>query len=84
MQVKASGGLPELEGSRSASRVGGAIRRRRQRQPRRGAGAPQAMAAPVAAVQRLFEACREVFNGADPGAVPPPAGIERVKSVLGN
>ena len=42
------------------------------------------MAAPVAAVQRLFEACREVFNDAGPGAVPPPAGIERVKAVLGN
>ncbi|CAL4965731.1 unnamed protein product [Urochloa decumbens] len=83
MQVEASSGLPELEGSRSASRGGGAIRRRRQRRPRRGAGAPQAMAAPAAAaVQRLFEACREVFNGAAPGAVPPPAGIERVKSVL--
>jgi cysteamine dioxygenase len=42
------------------------------------------MAAPAAAVQRLFEACREVFDGANPGAVPPPARIERVKSALGN
>jgi len=63
----------------------GVVGRRRQRRPRRGAGAaPQAMASPVAAVQRLFEACREVFNDAGPGAVPPPAGIERVKAVLGN
>ncbi|PAN32650.1 hypothetical protein PAHAL_5G502600 [Panicum hallii] len=83
MRVEAIGGLPELEGSRSESWVGGAIRRRRQRRPRHGAGAaPQAMATPVAAVQRLFEACREVFNDAGPGAVPPPAGIERVKAVL--
>ncbi|XP_066308272.1 plant cysteine oxidase 1-like [Miscanthus floridulus] len=40
------------------------------------------MAAPATAVQRLFEACREVFTGAGPGAVPPPAGVERIKSVL--
>lgn len=86
MQVEASCGVPELEGSStSASTGGGAIRRRRQRRPRRGAGAPQTtMAAPAAAVQRLFEACREVFDGANPGAVPPPARIERVKSALGN
>lgn len=81
MLVEAAGVLTELEGgggSRLASRDGGSIRRRRQRRPRRGA-----VAAP-AAVQRLFEACREVFNGVTPGAVPPLAGIERVKSVLGN
>ncbi|KAF8705753.1 hypothetical protein HU200_030956 [Digitaria exilis] len=79
MLVEAAGVLTELEGgggSRLASRDGGSIRRRRQRRPRRGA-----VAAP-AAVQRLFEACREVFNGVTPGAVPPLAGIERVKSVL--
>ncbi|CAD6344112.1 unnamed protein product [Miscanthus lutarioriparius] len=40
------------------------------------------MAAPATAVQRLFEACREVFTGTGPGAVPPPAGVERIKSVL--
>jgi plant cysteine oxidase len=42
------------------------------------------MAALATVVQRLFEACREVFTGAGPGAVPPPADVERIKSVLGN
>ncbi|KXG31656.1 plant cysteine oxidase 2 isoform X1 [Sorghum bicolor] len=84
MRVESSGGVPELEDSRWAPRDAGAQGRRRQRQrrPRRGAGAPQPMAAPATAVQRLFEACREVFTGAGPGAVPPPAGVERIKSVL--
>ncbi|WVZ72617.1 hypothetical protein U9M48_021047 [Paspalum notatum var. saurae] len=83
MRAEAAGGFPELEDSRLASSGAGALRRRRQRRQRRGAGAPQAqaMAAPPA-VQRLYEACREVFTGAAPGAVPPPAGIERIKSVL--
>lgn len=77
-------GLPELEDCRWAPREAGSAHRRRRSGP--GAGAPQAMAAPPAtAVQRLFEACREVFTGAGgPGAVPPPAGVERIKSVLGN
>ncbi|KAL6838750.1 hypothetical protein ACP4OV_031464 [Aristida adscensionis] len=80
MRVEAADGHPELDGSRSA----GALRRRRRgRGPRRGAGPPPpSMAAPAgAAVQRLFEACREVFSGG-PGTVPPAAGVERIKSVL--
>jgi hypothetical protein len=58
-----------------------ALRRQRRRRPRRGAGSPPARSEP-AAVQGLFEACREVFS--IPGTVPPPAGVERIKSILGN
>ncbi|XP_062194865.1 plant cysteine oxidase 2-like [Phragmites australis] len=79
MRVAPGSGLPELDDSRSGSRDAGPLRRRRQRRTRRAAGVPPTMAAP-AAVQRLFEACREVFSG--PGTVPPPAGVERIKSVL--
>lgn len=76
MRVEADG-LPELGNSRSAAREAG------QRWRGRRAAAPPAMAAP-AAVQRLFDACREVFSGPGAGVVPPPAGVERIKSVLGN
>ncbi|KAG8045916.1 hypothetical protein GUJ93_ZPchr0008g12970 [Zizania palustris] len=67
-------------GGGGGSSSGGAVERRRSRSE-----AHPAMAAPTA-VQRLFEACREVFSGpeASAGAVPPPAGVERIKSVLGN
>ncbi|KAL5226613.1 hypothetical protein ABZP36_014878 [Zizania latifolia] len=80
-----AGGLPEQGNGRSGAKDPGA-RRRRRRQQQRGRGraeAPPAMSAPTA-VQRLFEACSEVFSGPDStsGAVPPPAGVERIKSVL--
>jgi hypothetical protein len=81
MRVESSGGLPLPELERQQA---GAKRRRRRARAAAAAAAPRTMAAPATAVQRLFEACREVFTGAGPGAVPPPAGVERIKSVLGN
>ncbi|KAF0916042.1 hypothetical protein E2562_000671 [Oryza meyeriana var. granulata] len=83
MRVEA-GGLPEQgTGARSGARDPGARRRRRQQQQRgrSRADAPPGMSAPPPAVQGLFEACREVF-GASACAVPSPAGVERIKSVL--
>ncbi|KAK3160568.1 hypothetical protein QOZ80_1BG0061280 [Eleusine coracana subsp. coracana] len=53
---------------------------KRRRRTRRGAGSSTPARSGPAAVQRLFEACREVFSV--PGTVPPPAGVERIKSVL--
>ncbi|PWZ30831.1 Plant cysteine oxidase 2 [Zea mays] len=79
MRVESSGGLPLPELERQQA---GAKRRRRRARAAAAAAAPRTMAAPATAVQRLFEACREVFAGAGPGAVPPPAGVERIKSVL--
>uniref|UniRef100_A0A0D9UXN4 cysteine dioxygenase n=1 Tax=Leersia perrieri TaxID=77586 RepID=A0A0D9UXN4_9ORYZ len=88
MRVEA-GGLPEVGSgggkSAAAAKNPGLPRRRRLRQQqRRPAMPPSPVPAPApTAVQRLFEACREVFGASD-GAVPSPAGIERIKSVLEN
>lgn len=79
MRVESSGGLPLPELERQQA---GAKRRRRRARAAAAAAAPRTMAAPATAVQRLFEACREVFTGAGPGAVPQLAGVERIKSVL--
>lgn len=35
------------------------------------------------AVQRLFDTCKEVFADVRSGAVPSPADVERLRSVLG-
>ena len=34
-------------------------------------------------VQQLFDLCREIFSGVQPGAVPFPEDVERLQSVLG-
>lgn len=40
-------------------------------------------AAMPSAVQRVFEACKEVFADGAPGIVPSPDEVERLRSVLG-
>lgn len=37
----------------------------------------------MTAVQRLYDVCSEVFGAGRHGIVPPPADIQRIKSVLG-
>ncbi|BAS70779.1 plant cysteine oxidase 2 [Oryza sativa Japonica Group] len=81
MRVEA-GGLPELgSGARDPAGARRQRRRRQQRRPAMPSAGAAAQPAPSPAVQGLFEACREVF-GASAGAVPSPAGVERIKSVL--
>lgn len=38
----------------------------------------------VAAIQRLYETCKEVFAGVEAGTVPSPEHVHRLRSVLGN